>query len=198
MTLRLAAFQHFCGRFADALLTSWSPLTYERGDFLAADALSDKEAEEEVWGPDELARECGVTVHESRPWWAPLPGEPGFPDSPVGVSTSPPIVPPTGLDPSPTIIESAPPPQVCGDGPDGDSDIPPSPPSGHPISLPMFRFGDLQAIAAEYIEDSCSQKPLFPGKKEWSHHVAEIVVSAVLAELTGLAWDQSHQKEAQK
>lgn len=33
MTLKLAAFQHFCARFADAFLTSLSPLTYEHGDY---------------------------------------------------------------------------------------------------------------------------------------------------------------------
>jgi hypothetical protein len=32
--LLLAAVQSFCGRFADALLTTMSPLTYERGDYL--------------------------------------------------------------------------------------------------------------------------------------------------------------------
>lgn len=32
--LLLTAVQHFCGRFADSLLTSMSPLTYERGDYI--------------------------------------------------------------------------------------------------------------------------------------------------------------------
>lgn len=47
MTLRLAAFQHFCARFADAVLTSWSPLTYERGDYMDGTEKLDPE----YWEP---------------------------------------------------------------------------------------------------------------------------------------------------
>jgi hypothetical protein len=210
MTLRLAAVQHFCGRFADAVLTSWSPLTYERGDYMDGTEKLDPDYEPTTaaeWKKllDGPCR-CGMRGLHACP----------FIDSPVGVSTSPPIVPPTGLDPSPTIIESAPPPQVGGDGPSEEiAAFPRRPSEGHPtvpagsapdlpagISLPMFKAKDLEAVAAEYIAphlqraERCSCTAYNYGTNH-AEHVAELVVSALLFELQGLAYEQSHPQTEQ-
>jgi hypothetical protein len=111
------------------------------------------------------------------------------------------------LDPSPTIIESAPPPPVDDEGSSEEiAAFPRRPSEGHPtsISLPMFKFSDLVEIAAPYIglhdgfysQDrkhyACRCGQWFNSFEDHADHVAELVVSALTAELTGLAFDQSH------
>jgi hypothetical protein len=183
MTLRLAAFQHFCGQvaraggvWADALLTRVSPLTYERGDFLAADALADKEAEEEVAEPSCVG--CGSEhLYQGSSKCARC------------------------IFNGPTDSEAAAPP-VASVHPAAVDDAPPvSPAAG--FSLPMFKASDLIDIAAEYIAAPVTQEFLLAhpdmedARTQWSRHVAELVVSALTFELQGLAYDQSHPQTQQ-
>lgn len=96
MTLRLAAFQHFCARFADAFLTSLNPLTYELGDYQDLTEADD---------PDYEPTCCGfkVVVDDAMPkgrWFLTSPeavAPPAASATPAGVcapSEAPPAGPP--------------------------------------------------------------------------------------------------------
>lgn len=159
MTLRLAGFQHFCGQlmraggaWADAFLTGLSPLTYERGDWLA-----DKEAEEEVaepqcnctsFGDDPTfdAKYCALHGEGVSSDWL-FEGERFKGDKDIACSNCPTAFTLDDLDqggcllrctttervidPSHTQPHGSPP-AVGGEGPTGVCDIPPSPPVGCP------------------------------------------------------------------
>ena len=207
MTFFVAAVENVCrqvaragGVWADALLTSWSPLTYERGDYQDLTEEMDPDWEPLDWS--ESAKEGYPQNHRHTP-------DPVLSGRHVctlcGAFSNP-------LDPSPTIIQSAPPPSVDGDGSSEEiAAFPRRPSEGHPtsISLPMFKFSDLVEIAAPYIglhdgfysQDrkhyACRCGQWFNSFEDHADHVAELVVSALTAELTGLAYDQSHPQTEQ-
>jgi hypothetical protein len=220
MTLRLAGFQHFCARFTDALLTSWNPLTYEHGDYQDLTEAADPDYEPETCGKhtgrcsNRCLRAAGHPgdVHDDDPptcgcfgpytYGCPVHDAENFAAVDAQARSA---------SPSPSHIASP----VCGEGPSGACDIPPSPPLG--FQLPMYDAGDISAEIElpligclkyhrfRWVNHSsigpeshcgCGFRPR--DLAAWEEHVtpllAEVAVSAMTYELQSICFDQTQQK----